>query len=215
MKARYFVACGLMVVAVLAASEAFYPQLPSRVPMHWNARGEVNGWGSRTTFVLMMPAIMASIMLIFAALPWLSPKNFGVERFEPTYHYMMVATVGLMGYTQIVMLWRALGHAIDVGKAITGGVCLLIALLGNVMGKVRRNFFVGIRTPWTLADERVWNATHRFSAKLWTVGGLVALVLCLLLKTPLVPIAVISSLALISILYSLVFYKELQKRGEI
>jgi uncharacterized membrane protein len=83
------------------------------------------------------------------------------------------------------------------------------------MGKVRRNFFVGIRTPWTLADERVWNATHRFSAKLWTVGGLVALVLCLLLKTPWVPIAVISSLALISILYSLVFYKELQKRGEI
>jgi uncharacterized membrane protein len=215
MKGRYFLICGLITASVFAISLAYYGQLPERVPIHWGAHGEVNGWGSRAAFVVMTPAFMAGLLGIFAVLPWLSPKNFGVDRFETTYLYMMLVVVGLLGYTQLVMLYAALTHHIDVGKAITGGLCLLIALLGNVMGKVRRNFFVGIRTPWTLADERVWNATHRFSAKLWTLGGLTALILSFVTRAPWVPMAIILSLTVISILYSLMFYKGLQRRGEI
>jgi immunity protein, SdpI family len=100
-------------------------------------------------------------------------------------------------------------------RAITGGVCLLIALLGNVMGKVRRNFFVGVRTPWTIANERVWNATHRFAAKTFFAGGLAGL-LAVLLRAPFwLPIAAILVAALVPAIYSLVFYKQLERAGEL
>jgi uncharacterized membrane protein len=96
-----------------------------------------------------------------------------------------------------------------------GGVCLLIALMGNVMGKVRRNFFVGIRTPWTIADERVWNATHRMAAKTFFAGGLLGL-LAMILRAPFwLAMTAIVVAALVPVLYSLVFYKQLQGRGEL
>jgi len=102
-----------------------------------------------------------------------------------------------------------------VGRAIIGGVCLLLALLGNLMGKVRRNFYIGVRTPWTLANERVWNATHRFAGKTLVAGGLAGLALTVAgLNGWPVMVALLAG-ALIPVGYSLVFYKQLERRGEL
>jgi uncharacterized membrane protein len=96
-----------------------------------------------------------------------------------------------------------------------GGVCLLIALLGNVMGKVRRNFYVGIRTPWTIADERVWNATHRLGAKTMVVGAIIGLICALAEAGPLLCVVPVLAGAFVPVIYSLVYYKQLERRGEI
>jgi uncharacterized membrane protein len=124
-----------------------------------------------------------------------------------------------MAYCNLLILLSALGSlggiVLDVSRAVEGGVCLLIALLGNVLGKVRRNFFVGIRTPWTIASEQVWNATHRFAAKTFFAGGLLGL-LAVILRAPFwLPIAAILIAALGPAIYSLVFYKQLERRGEL
>jgi uncharacterized membrane protein len=82
------------------------------------------------------------------------------------------------------------------------------------MGKVRRNFFVGIRTPWTIANEQVWNVTHRFAAKTFFAGGLLGLVAVILRAPFWLPVAAILVAALVPAVYSLVFYKQLERRGE-
>jgi len=215
MKDRYFlIGTGLVLATVLAGVVA-YPHLPAMVPSHWNAHGQVNGYAPRWTIPVLIPAIMTVVMLVYAALPWLSPKQFEVAAFRSTYEFIMLATVGFLTYIQGLMIWAAVSGHVDVGRAVLGGVCLLIALIGNVLGRVRRNFYVGIRTPWTLANERVWNATHRWAAKAFTAAGLVGLGVVVLTNNAYLLLVVIILPSIASAIYSLVIYKSLQRRGEI
>jgi uncharacterized membrane protein len=127
----------------------------------------------------------------------------------------MIMIVAMLAYGQVLILISGLGLVLDVTRAMEGGVYLLIALMGNVMGKVRRNFFIGVRTPWTIADERVWNATHRLAARTFFVGGLLGL-LAVTLGAPFwLSIVAISIAALVPVVYSLKFYKQLERRGEL
>ncbi len=216
---RYYGGAAAVILAVLLGTLVAYPSLPSVVPMHWDAHGHVNGWGPKWSLFLWGPGGMLFIVLMFSALPWLSPKKFEVDSFRSTYLYIMIVIVAMMAYCNLLVLMAALGSVggvvLDISRAIEGGVCLLIALLGNVLGKVRRNFFVGIRTPWTIANERVWNMTHRLAAKTFFVGGLLGLIAVLLRASFWFPIALIAIATLCPVAYSLVAYKQLERRGEL
>lgn len=212
---RYYLGAAAVALATLAGTVVAYPQLPSMVPLHWNSQGEINGWGPKWTLFLYGPGMIAAIVALFSVIPWLSPKKFAVDSFRATYLYIMVAVVAMLAYVHLLVLASALGISFDVSRAVEGGVCLLIALLGNVMGKVRRNFFVGVRTPWTIADERVWNATHRLAAKTFFAGGLLGL-LAVLFHAPFwLSMTAILAAAVVPVIYSLVFYKQLEHRGEL
>jgi uncharacterized membrane protein len=212
---RYYLGAGAVFLAVLAGTLVAYPQLPAILPMHWDARGQVNGWGPKWWLFLTGPGSIALVVLTFSALPWLSPKKFEVDSFRATYLYIMMTLVALLAYVHLLVLGGALGVALDMTRAIAGGACLLLALMGNVLGKVRRNFFIGVRTPWTIASEQVWNATHRFAAKTFFAGGVVG-VLAVLLRAPFwVPMATILIAALSPAIYSLVFYKQLERQGNL
>ena len=101
----------------------------------------------------------------------------------------------------------------DIGRALVGGMFLFFALLGNVMGKVRKNFYIGIRVPWTLASDRVWNDTHRLAAWLMVGGGIVGFLL-VILGLPIVwSIAVMIATFLVPVVYSFVHYKALERQG--
>jgi uncharacterized membrane protein len=200
---RHFVGAAAVILATLAATLVAYPHLPGTVPVHWNAHGQIDGWAPRWTLFLYGPGLMTFMVALFAALPWLSPKKFEVDSFRATYLYIMIILVAMFAYIQVLMILAALNVALDTGRAVVGGVCLLIALLGNVLGKVRRNFYVGIRTPWTLANERVWNVTHRFGAKTLFAGGLVGFIAVLMRAPFWVPLAAILLGALTPVIYSL------------
>jgi len=210
---KYFIAGVVLIAAVLIATALTYPYLPSRVPMHWDAHGNVNGWGAKWTLFAINPGIMAGLLLLWAALPWLSPKHFEVDTFRSTYLYIMVVMLAMLAYIHGLILAASLSWKVDVSRAMVGGICLLIALLGNVLGKVRRNFYVGIRTPWTIANEQVWNATHRLAAKTFFAGGVAGL-LAVILRAPFwAPMTLILAAGLAPAVYSLVFYKQLEGRG--
>lgn len=213
MRSRYFLICSLIVAVSLAAGLVAFPQLPARVPSHWGVHGNINGYSSRVTAVFLFPGIMAGIVLLFAALPALSPRHFEVETFRSTYLYLMLIVVAAIAYFHGLLLWAALSHAISMPRAISGGVCVLIALVGNVLGKVKRNFYVGVRTPWTLASERVWYATHRVAGKLWVALGCLGLILTFLLPSPLPAVLLVSVGSLYPVLYSFLYYKRLEKQG--
>ncbi|PWF41340.1 SdpI family protein [Massilia glaciei] len=215
MKKANLLLCGLMILASLAITLAFYPQLPEQMPVHWGADGEVDGWGPRWTVFLMGPGLMTLMALLFAVLPKLSPKRFEVASFEAVYGYVAVLVTALAGYFQAMAIWAALSPQLDMRNAVLGGVALLIGLIGNVMGKVRRNFWLGIRTPWTLSNERVWYATHRLAGKLM-VGSALACGVAMIAGAPmLVGVVLLSMGALIPAAYSRVYYKRLEKAGEL
>ena len=127
----------------------------------------------------------------------------------------MIVLLCMMVYFHALVLWAALGRSVDMTRAIIGGVCLLFALLGNVLGKVRRNFYIGIRTPWTIANETVWNATHRLGGKLFFLCGLVGFVLALLRAPFWLVGGILAAGAAVPVIYSLVLYKKLERRGEV
>ena len=215
MSGKYYLIGIVLTTAALVATMVAYPHLPNTIATHWNMQNQPNGYSPKWSLFLIGPGLMAAMMLLMYLLPWLSPRNFEVDSFRSTYLQIMLILICLLGYLYAVTLWAGLGRSTDVGRAIVGGICLLFALLGNLMGKVRRNFYIGIRTPWTLANERVWNATHRFAAKTFVLGGIAGLVLTALGLNGILVVAVLLIAAFMPVVYSLVFYKQLERREEL
>jgi uncharacterized membrane protein len=212
---KYYWVGALLILAALVATVAVYPQLPERVATHWGIDNRPNGYSPKWALFLIGPGLMMLLLALFRFLPWLSPKQWEVDSFRTTYLQVMLIVIALMGYLYGATLWAGMTGSANVGRAIVGGVCLLLALLGNLLGKVRRNFYIGVRTPWTLANERVWNATHRFAAKTFVVGGLAGLALTLFGFQGWPVLAVLLAAPLIPAAYSLIFYKQLERRGQL
>ncbi len=215
----YFILCLAVTVGAVILSAVVFPNLPPKVPIHWNIHGQVDGYGTSGFATTLMPCIIIALMLLFAVLPWLSPKQFEINDFRETYWFLTFVILSLMAYIHGVTLWAALGHKIDVLRAILAGLLMMFGLMGNVLGKVRRNFWVGIRTPWTLANDRVWNDTHRLAARLFVGVGLLGVPL-LLLPVPvellfIIVITTILAAAIIPAGYSAVHYKKLQAQGQL
>jgi len=215
MTRKYYMVAIVLLLAAVAVTMAVYPNLPDRVPTHWDIHDQVNGYSPRWALFLTGPGMMAILMLVFLALPWLSPRQFEVGTFRDTASFIMLAIVSLLAYIHGIVLWAGLGHSLNVGRAVIGGVCLLFALMGNVMGKVRRNFYIGVRTPWALANDRVWNATHRFAAKTMMAGGVVGFLLILLGSFEWLAFGLAMTGVIIPVFYSLIYYKQLERRGEL
>jgi uncharacterized membrane protein len=215
MKKRYFAACIALIAIALGATLLAWPHLPARVPLHWNVHGEVDAYGPRGVLLAIGPGTMLAELLIFAALPALSPRRFALESFTRTYLRMMAAAVAFGGYLTAVLLYAALTGHLDVTGALLGGVSVLLVVLGNVMGKVRRNFFIGIRTPWTLASERVWFATHRLAAKSMVAAGILSIGAAAAggLAGIAAWIALVLAGVMVPVVYSFVHYKALERNG--
>jgi uncharacterized membrane protein len=192
--------------------------LPPEVPIHWGITGKPDGFvrGDEVLpYLLIMPGVMAFFVLLTLALPWLSPRQFGIDRFRNTYHYLMALALTLIAYIHGVALAAGLGFDVNMNKVLFGGMFLFFALLGNVLGKVQRNFYVGIRTPWTLADETVWIRTHRMAAWLWVPGSLLAFVAVLTGAPVWVCLPLFLVLVLAPVVYSLALYKRLERQGRL
>jgi uncharacterized membrane protein len=215
MKRRYYLAGMVLVLAALVAAALAYPHLPEQIATHWNLQGEADDFGPRWMIFVIGPGIMALMLAVFALLPWLSPRHFEVESFLPTYLRLMLLVVAMCGYFFAVMLAAGLTGSLAVDRALVGGIAVLLVLFGNLMGKVRRNFYLGIRTPWTLASERVWHATHRLAGRSMVVAGLVALAIVLAGGAVWTVAIALGAGLLLPVVFSLVHYKQLERRGEL
>lgn len=209
-KTRFHVLSGLIVLATLLVTFAVYTSLPAQIPTHWNAQGVADGYGPRS-FLYLHTAFMIGLVALWTALPWLSPARFKIEPFQATYWFIGLLIVVMIGYVQAVTIVGVLTSSIDMGRAVLGGVLVFIALIGNVLGKVRRNFWIGIRTPWTLADDRVWYATHRFAAKTMVLGAVLGLAVVIVGLDSKFAVGLLMAGVLIPVVYSLVYSKRLER----
>jgi uncharacterized membrane protein len=192
--------------------------LPEQVTVHWDTQFKPDKSVPRDGmfwYLLAVPASMAFMVLLLQVLPWLSPEHFKVDAFRATYDYIAGLLIAMFAYMHGVVLALYTGQVHDVGRWLIGGSLLFLALLGNVLGKVQRNFWMGVRTPWTLASETVWIRTHRLAAWLFVAAGLIGFVLVLLGVNPLLALALFIVAAIAPVFYSLVLYKYLEKRGRL
>ena len=163
---------------------AFYGRLPDQVPLHWGFDGEINGYGGKGELFLLA-ALGPGMALLFQILPRLDPKRRSYERFQKYYVATALVIEAFMAVMMGVMLAEILRPGtLSIGRVISALVGLLFLFVGNLMGKVKPNFFMGIRNPWTLSDPDVWNRAHRLGGGLFFLTGLVTVVSAILLPEP-------------------------------
>jgi uncharacterized membrane protein len=220
MRSRGYWAAALILVGLTWAGSAWiYPKLPETIPTHWNIKGQIDGYGSKTWAVFLMPFMMLLFLGLFRVLPYLSPKNFEINTFLSTYLFIMVVIVGLFAYLHAVILsavWQHVSESarpIEIGRYLLGGLFLFLGVLGSVMGKVRRNFYVGVRVPWTLASDRVWNDTHRVAAWSMVTGSFVGFVIVISGSSLILSFAPLIVSFIVPVVYSFVHYKRLEREG--
>lgn len=199
-----------LVAVVTLASMLAYPDMADRVPTHWNAAGEVDGYSSRLKAAALGPSLALGVWIVMWAIPKISPKGFRTSGFTPVINLFQVVLVAFMAGIGGIIIAAGLGHSVSVEWLIPLGTGLLMIILGNYLNKVRKNFFVGIRTPWTLASDEVWARTHRLGGYLFVAAGALIAVsgLWSLGTTPIVVIAI--SAGLIPVFYSFFLYRKLE-----
>ena len=163
----------LLVAGMFIAAAMVWPMAPESFPVHWNIRGEVDRYGGKFEGLLLLPLIASGIYLLMRVLPLLDPGKANYPSFQSAYLLIRGSILLLMAVIYSCTVLVAFGYKIDIGTVIPVLVGLLFVVLGNVMGKIRPNWFVGVRTPWTLSSRHSWNKTHRLAGWLFVVMGLV------------------------------------------
>lgn len=185
----------LILAALWLSGLAALPWLPSQVPSHWNAAGQVDGYSSPLVGALLVPAIATLLMLLRPLLPRLDPHGAGYAGFERSYGLVWDALLVFIAGLHLVTLGFALGLPLDVPRLIISGVGVLLAVLGVAIRDVKQNYFVGIRTPWTLADPEVWRRTHQVGGLAFGIVGVVIALAALLL-----PLEIVVAVVLVGVL---------------
>ncbi|MFD2172155.1 SdpI family protein [Tumebacillus lipolyticus] len=170
----------LIILATFGIGLWAYPQLPDIVPSHWGPDGEIDGYSNKNTILWIMPGIMLLIYLLLLFLPKIDPNRASQPRNQKVLvlinTLVMVILLGI--HCLIISEW--LGFGFDMSKLAPVIVGAIFLVIGNFMPRVQHNYFVGIRTPWTLANEEVWRKTHLFSGRVFVVTGLLLLLSLLL-----------------------------------
>ncbi len=202
---------------VLTAATAFslwaYPHLPAEVATHFDIQGEPNGWSSRLVAVLLMPAIALLLIGSFLLLPKVDPRRANYSLFNATYWTVANSALLLLLGVHVLVLGKALGWNINMSRVVSIGIGGLFLVIGNLMSRVRPNWFMGIRTPWTLSSDTVWRKTHRFGGVAFVLAGLCFLVAAVLNSawTFYVAFGAAMVAALGSVVYSFIAWKREQE----
>jgi uncharacterized membrane protein len=171
MKSRWL---GIAVAAAMwAFAAAVYTRLPQRIASHWNLQGEVDGWMDKPWGAFAQPLIATLMLGLLWLLPRNDPRRANVERFAEDRRLLINLMILFFAVMQGTTFAHALGWPVEVDRVIVAAIGLLFVGLGNYLPRIRSNWFMGIRTPWTMDNERVWRATHRVGGRAFVAAGLV------------------------------------------
>lgn len=174
---------GLLLILVLAwaAALAALPFAPARIPTHWGMDGQPDAYMSRVPGMLSLPATTTLISLVLIVLPRIDPRRHNYASFAKTYRFLQLMVALFMFGLQLVTIAAAFGSSVNITRLMDVGAGVLFVVVGNVLGKLRPTWFVGIRTPWTLSSSEVWTKTHRLGGRLLVLVGIVQIVVGFLL----------------------------------
>jgi uncharacterized membrane protein len=145
------------------------------VAVHWNAAGRQDGFAPAPVAFVLTPVVGAAVLALLVLLPSITPRGENLNRSAAAYGVICVATASVVALAQAAIVGIALGYPVNVAGAAPAVIGAAFVVIGNILPKLRWNYVAGIRTPWTLADARVWDKTHRFGGWVMVAGGLVLL----------------------------------------
>jgi len=205
----------MMVLVAVGTSLVAYTGLPERVPVHWNLSGEVDRYGSRSEALFMMPLLMLAIWAILRFLPRIDPLRANYAKFAGSYEVIIDSLLAMMLVIHIAIVLGASGAPDSVTMIVRAAIGAMFIVLGNVMPRTRQNWFVGVRTPWTLASARVWDRTHRVAGYLFVALGLIVILTIPLAPQIGIPIlaAGVAVVAMGSVIYSYLEWRKEKREG--
>ena len=204
-----------ILLIMVCVSIYYYPSLPDKMPIHFDIKGNINGWAEKNIFFLTQFGIMFGLYFLITFIPFIDPLR---RRIESKYGILLIfrdVVFGFMAFTFgicILSAFEGAGQPVLLGV----GLGLLFFLIGNYLPKLPRNWFFGIRTPWTLSSEVIWRKTHIVGGWLFAASGLAIIFLSLLKISMLAILFILLPITLIScLLYPLYLFKKLQKTNEL
>jgi len=200
----------VFLIAVTAIASAIaYPRLPETVPSHWNLQGQVNGWQPRGRAAFLMPIVLLVLWGVMRGLPAIDPRRANYVKFQPTYDFVVNAVLTVLALIHLAVIGAALGAPISIHRLVPIAFGVMLIAIGNQLPRARPNWWFGIRTPWTLSNDRVWERTHRVGGYLMTAAGAAIIVGALVTKLagPLI-IVCVAGAGLVSVIYSYVAWRQ-------
>jgi uncharacterized membrane protein len=161
-----------IVVAAIVASASVYRRLPETIPTHWDVNGQVNGWSSRAFGAWITPVLLLGLWALVRILPAIDPRGANYAKFGGAFEAIIESLMLFLLAMHILVLRAGLGQSAPIQRVVPIGVGFLLIVVGNLLPRMRPNWFIGIRTPWTLSSDRVWEKTHRFGGRVFFAGGI-------------------------------------------
>ena len=208
----------LLIIAPFIYGALIFPNLPSRIPTHFNIEGKADAWGGPSSIFIgpgIMGAVSVFIYVLMSNLKTFDPKKYD-EANDALYSNFAVLTVAFLSILSTIIIYSSThSDQINVGKLILPLVGLSFAGLGWYMPKFKQNYFVGFKLPWTLENETNWNETHKVAGKLWIYGGLFQAVVTFILPMKFGMIAFMLAIAIMVIIPSVFSYRLFKKGNTI
>ena len=208
---KVLIITSIVILLPVLAGVILWDQLPEQMPMHWNAAGEVDGWGSKPFAVFGMPAILVAAQWLCLLSTLADPKR--KNHTEKMLHLILWFIPVLSVVMHTIVYLTVLGYGVKIEIVLPICLGLLFAIVGNYLPKCKQSYTIGIKIPWTLANEENWNKTHRFAGFLWVICGVAIMLTGFLGKFWIfLPIALL--MVIVPVIYSYLLYQRQQKNAQ-
>jgi uncharacterized membrane protein len=206
----------LLCLAVLGLGLILAPRFPDPMVVHWNAAGEADGYGSRFTGIWMIPLMTVGLAFLLIAMPKIDPLKKNIAAFRGEFNLFILLFAVFMVYIQVLSLLSNLGRQFNMLLFMLPAMAAFYYFIGVMLAKAKRNYFIGIRTPWTLADDQTWDITHKAGAKAFKIGALITLLGLLLPAQAAIWFVMLPLLgaAFFAVVYSYFVYRRLHPDGD-
>ena len=181
--------------------------------MHWNAKGEIDGWGDKIELLIIPFVLPVLIYVIFLLVPIIDPKK-RIEKMGSKYQQLKFILVLFMSALAVLIIYSAKNQSFNSIAYVFSIIGFLIMASGNYFKTIKPNYFIGIKTPWTLENETVWKETHSLAGKMWFVGGLGMVVVSFVLKGKahmIVYVSISAIICIVPIVFSYLKFKALKE----
>lgn len=209
---KYLIAIFALVLVFFILAGVFYPLMPEVMASHWNAMGEADGTISRFWGLFLFPFVSLGITVILLAVPKIDPLKANIQEFKGYYYGFIIAFLAYFLYIYILTLVWNLGWRFNFSLTVIPAIGILMIIIGVLISKAKRNFFIGIRTPWTLSSDQVWNGTHRLGGRLFKIAGIIIILLSFVPEVAIyVLLGLVLGIVIWLVVYSYVLYRRLGK----
>jgi len=174
-KTSYIIIAGIT-LSSLVIGFSVYPLFPAEIASHWGVNGEVNGFMPKFWGSFLIPFVLIFLSFLLFLLPKIDPLKKNVATFRGYYNNIIVGIIVFLFYINFLSIGWNLGYRFDMGKMIVPPIALLWYLLGVNLPQIKQNWFMGIRTPWTMTSVRVWDETHKWSGKLFQYSAVISII---------------------------------------